>query len=96
MGTHVERVTFEGEENVVRFQSSEWAERGFCKKCGTSLFYFLKPNQSYTMSVGAFDDVTPFKLTSEIFIDQKPANYSLAGERERVTEAEVFAKYESK
>lgn len=25
-----------------RFASSDWAERGFCKTCGTTLFYFLK------------------------------------------------------
>lgn len=30
-----------GEESVVRYQSSEWAERGFCSKCGTHLFYCL-------------------------------------------------------
>lgn len=40
--TSVGRVTFEGEENVSRYDSSAWAERGFCTRCGTNLFYRLK------------------------------------------------------
>ena len=35
-------VSFEGEENISVYSSSEWAERGFCKECGSHLFYRLK------------------------------------------------------
>src|SRR5204862_150671 len=28
----------EGAEHVVRYPSSDWAERGFCRTCGTHLF----------------------------------------------------------
>lgn len=89
----VKKVTFENEEDIGRYTSSEWAERGFCKKCGTTLFYFLKPRQTYAMSVGAFDDTSPFRLSLEIFIDRKPAGYALAGDHPRWTEAETFAKF---
>ncbi|GEM_PF-4418387 len=34
-------VSFEGEDNISVFNSSDWAERGFCKKCGSHLFYRL-------------------------------------------------------
>lgn len=88
-----ERVSFEGEDKIARYDSSEWAERGFCKLCGTNLFYFLKPTGQVIMSVGAFDDPAPFKLEGELFIDLKPEGYAFAGEHERLTEAEVFAKY---
>jgi hypothetical protein len=84
-------VTFAGEP-LGRFDSSEWAQRGFCTKCGTALFYFLKPTQMYLMSVGAFDDQAPFKLVREIFIDRKPAGYAFAGDHERWTEEETFAR----
>ena len=70
--------------------SSAWAERGFCKACGTTLFYYLKPTQAYTISVGAFDDQTSFQLVREIFIDRKPPGYAFAGDHERWTEAETF------
>ncbi len=41
------KVEFTGFENITIFKSSKWAERGFCKKCGSNLFYHLidkKPN----------------------------------------------------
>jgi hypothetical protein len=85
-------VTFTGGEQLGRYASSEWAERGFCKQCGTALFYFLKPTQTYMMSVGAFDDPAPFRLVREIFIDRKPEGYAFAGDHERWTEAETFAR----
>ena len=88
-----ERVAFQGADSIATYESSEWAARGFCKRCGTSLFYHLKPTGQYMMSIGAFDDPTPFKLEGELFIDQKPAGYALVGDHERLTEAEVFAKY---
>ena len=28
-------VSFEGEDNISVYQSSDWAERGFCKNCGS-------------------------------------------------------------
>lgn len=83
-------VAFEGEQHIGRFDSSEWAQRGFCKQCGTSLFYFLKPTGAYMMSVGTFDDQRPFTLVREIFIDWKPAGFAFAGEHERWTEQETF------
>lgn len=83
---------FEDETHLVRYRSSSWAERGFCGKCGTTLFYFLRPTQAYMMSVGAFDDQAPFRLVREIFIDAKPGGYSFVGDHERWTAAETFAR----
>jgi hypothetical protein len=85
-------VTFTSRDELGTYASSEWAERGFCKRCGTTLFYFLKPTQTYLMSVGAFDDPAPFRLVREIFIDRKPVGYAFAGDHERWTEAETFAR----
>ena len=48
-------VTFEGEDNIGVYESSDWAVRGFCKICGTNLFYRVKQTGMYVMSVGAFD-----------------------------------------
>ena len=82
-------VAFSGDA-LSRFASSDWAERGFCSTCGTTLFYFLKPTGLYAISVGAFDDQASFKLVREIFIDRKPAGYAFAGDHERWTEDETF------
>jgi hypothetical protein len=94
-GVTVSHVTFYGSEQLARYTSSEWAERGFCMTCGTSLFYFLKPSQTYTLGVGTFDEPSQFELNREIFIDHKPEGYALAGDHLRLTEAEVFAAYEA-
>ena len=88
-----DRVTFDGEENLVRFTSSDWAERGFCGRCGSHLFYYLKPDKQYSMCVGAFDDASQFTLTGEIYVDAKPTGYAFAGDLERLTEAQVLARY---
>jgi hypothetical protein len=85
-------VVFEDTAQLGTYASSAWAERGFCKACGSTLFYFLKPTRTYMMSVGAFDDASPFRLVREIFIDRKPDGYALAGDHPRWTEAETFAR----
>ncbi|MEQ9448085.1 MAG: GFA family protein, partial [Rhodospirillaceae bacterium] len=51
-----EHVTIDGEENVSIYQSSDWAERGFCGKCGTHLFYRLTQQPFYVIPVGLFGD----------------------------------------
>jgi len=84
-------VSFRGEENIARFASSAWAERGFSKQCGTNLFYRLKEPNHYIMSSGPFEDQTKFTLAGEIYIDEKPPTYSLAGDHSRLTGAQFLA-----
>lgn len=89
-GTEVE---FEGEEFVSTYGSSEWAERGFCRRCGTHLFHRLKASGFYNIPVGLLDGVEHLELRREIFVDQKPEGYSFANKTQKMTEAEVFAKH---
>ena len=91
MAASVESVEFEGEQHLKRFDSSEWAQRGFCAKCGTNLFYFLKPASLYMMCSGAFDDAEQFSMAGEIFIDEKPSGYNFAGDHPRQTGEEFLA-----
>ena len=91
MSVAVGSVSFSGEQNITRFQSSPWAERGFCKLCGTHLFYRTKASDQYILSCGPFEDQTKFTLAGEIYIDEKPAMYCLAGDHSRLTGAEFLA-----
>lgn len=84
-------VSFQGEDKIKCFASSEWAERGFCGECGTSLFYRLKEPEMYMMATGCFDDAEQFSLAGEIYIDEKPGGYDFAGEHPRMTGAEFMA-----
>jgi len=86
-------VSFKGEENISVYNSSDWAERGFCNQCGSHLFYRLKESQQYIMPVGLFDHLDEVVLDHQIFIDKKPSYYDFANETKNMTEAEVFAMY---
>ena len=86
-------IQFEGEENISVFDSSKWAQRGFCKKCGTHLFYRLKEKQQYIFSVGVFDNLEGLDMDHQIFIDEKPDYYEFANQTKNMTGAEVFAQF---
>lgn len=92
LGARVERIEFEGEADITVYASSEWAERAFCAKCGSNLYYRFKQDGSRYVSVGTFDDATPFVVSGEIYIDAKPPGYAFAGDHPRLTEAELLAK----
>ena len=74
-------------------RSSDWAERGFCNRCGTHLFYRLKAQGQVILPAGLFDDDTGLEFEHQIFIDRKPPYYTFADNTRDMTEAEVFAKY---
>lgn len=80
----------DGDEFLTVYDSSPWAERGFCKKCGSGLFYRLKNSGHYYVSAGIFENAEDIVFHSQIFIDKKPDYYSFANETITMTEAEVF------
>ena len=90
MAAAVSEPTFSGEEHIARYASSDWAERGFCRRCGSNLFYYLKPRNQYMMWIGAFDDQAAFRMSGEIFIEEKPGSYAFAGEHPRMTGKEFM------
>lgn len=75
------------------YRSSEHAERGFCRSCGSSLFWRMRDGSLLTVSAQAFDQPERFTFTSEIFIDNKPSNYAFANSTKKLTEAEVLAQF---
>ncbi len=86
------QVEIAGEAHVTRYRSSRWAERGFCARCGSHLFYRYVPADGYAFAAGLFPDDALLTLSEEIFIDEKPGYYAFAGEAEKLTGAEVIAK----
>jgi hypothetical protein len=89
-----ERVEFQGEQHISRYASSPWAERGFCVRCGSGLFYRLTERNQYILQMGSFDDPALFRVASEIFVDDKPDSYELAGTHPRLTAEEFLASLE--
>jgi len=86
-------LTVEDETNLGVYRSSEWAERGFCKACGTALFYRLREGEFGAVSLEALDDREGFAFTGQVFIDEKPAYYDFANATKNMTGAEVFAAF---
>ncbi len=86
-------VQIEGEENVTVFDSSPWAERGFCKKCGSNLFYRLKDSREHQIAAGLFDDAGDMVFKTQVFIDEKPAFYEFTNKTRDLTGAEIYAMY---
>lgn len=89
-GTDVE---FGGQDHISVYDSSEWAERGFCRECGTHLFYRLKPTGGHHLPMGLFDIDDELKMTLQVFVDERPGYYEFANDTEEMTGAEVFAKF---
>ena len=88
-------ISFEGEDAIGIYNSSDWAERGFCNKCGSHLFYRLKESKQHMVPVGLFDDQQHLVFESQVFIDKKPPYYSFSNKTENMTEAEIFEMYGS-
>lgn len=86
-----------GSDNVMTYRSSDWAERSWCGKCGSNLWYRITaegPHRgNYEIPVGLFHDANGFVLKRELFVDRKPDAYEIAGDHRRLTEAEVMAMF---
>lgn len=80
----------DGEADVAIYASSDWAERGFCRHCGTHLFYRLKSGEHYAIPVGLMGDTSPWEMTLQIFTDEQPQYYAFANDTRTMTGQEVF------
>ena len=80
-------------ESLSIYKSSSWGERGFCKTCGTNLFWRTKDHSYCNINVFSLelekikDDI---EFTQELFIDNKPKFYNFNNETTKLTEAEII------
>lgn len=86
-------VRISNEDNLGIYKSSDYGERCFCKTCGSNLLWRSEALGHTGVSAGAIDGNVPMELTSEIYIDSKPAYYEFANDTTRMTEAEVIAAF---
>jgi hypothetical protein len=84
-------VITQGRELVATYKSSEWGERSFCRVCGSHLFFHAPSVGYFGVSAGTVDDLSGLTLTTEIFIDRKPAAYDFANPTHKLTEDEFVA-----
>jgi hypothetical protein len=68
----------EGEDNRTKIRSSDCAERGFCKKCGSNLFCHIIDSNEFQIAAGLLVDQSDLRLSLQVFTDRKPPFYTLA------------------
>lgn len=78
--THVPSASFRLiEDRGLRwFQSSDWAERGFCCECGSALFFRMHKHDGVEVSPGSIDGETGLSLKGHIFVADKGDYYDIA------------------
>ena len=60
------------------YRSSDVARRGFCKECGSSLFYQLDDEGRTSVGAGTLDGATGVRTTTHIFVKDKGDYYDIA------------------
>lgn len=78
--TAVPAMNFElhaGHEYLSWFQSSERAERGFCSRCGSSLFWRRKNSDEISILAGTLEPPTHLTVAAHIYVEYKPDFYAL-------------------
>ena len=51
--------------------------RGFCKKCGASIFFKIKNSDNISIAAGMFDKPTKLKTMRNIFVGTKSDFYKI-------------------
>ncbi|MBF9029373.1 GFA family protein [Rhodobacterales bacterium HKCCE3408] len=99
MGVTVARDDMEIAEGapVVSQRTSGWASRARCGTCGSPLWYRWDKGEDgagdYEVPIGLLDDANGLTLGREIYIDQKPDCFEIAGDHPRLSRADVMALY---
>jgi len=68
----------ESEESLVWYASSERVRRGFCRHCGSSLFWDPVHRDKIAVAMGAFEAPTQTSLHMHIFVADKGDYYDIA------------------
>ena len=71
-------VTVTGSENLTWYQASAAVRRGFCRICGSFLFWDPPARDRIAIAMGAFDAPTGTQLGSHIFVADKGDYYTIA------------------
>lgn len=71
-------VNFTNDQGLEWYRSSDFAKRGFCKICGSSLFYRMNDEDGIAIAVGCLDLPTGLEIGKHIFVKDKGDYYEIA------------------
>ena len=70
-------LNFQNKKTLKWFKSSKKAKRGFCFKCGASIFFKINKSKSTSISAGMFDKSLKVKSNKNIFVKKRLKYYKL-------------------
>lgn len=73
----LEALTFDAAETLTWYRSSPAAERGFCRVCGSNLFWKPEGEASMAITAGTLDAPTGIRVQEHIFVRDKGDYYSI-------------------
>ena len=89
-GTHVR---FDGEEHIAVFTSSPWAQRGFCKHCGSHVYMKMTVSGDYGIPPGLFSNDDGIQFNRQVFFDKKPTYYGFSNATRNITSETIYRYY---
>ena len=72
-----EQIEWQSQETLCWFDSSEKARRGFCGKCGASLFYELKGGAGLSITAGSIENPTGLHAAGHIYFENHSDYYEV-------------------
>ena len=70
-------LAIDSDKSLEWFASSESASRGFCRRCGSSLFWLPKAEEHVSIMAGTLDGPTGLEAVEHIYTDDKSDYYEL-------------------
>ncbi len=85
---NLENIDITGVEHITWYRSSQYAKRGFCRHCGSSLFWQHDGSNQISISAGSLDEPVELEFWGHIFVAEK-GNYYQIGKDERQCEGDM-------
>lgn len=73
--TAADALSFTSDSSLKWYQSSDYAERGFCGNCGSTLFWRVIGSRDISIAVGSLTSPTGLKTARHIFTADKGDYY---------------------
>lgn len=77
MSVDLDQDSIDIDGEVTLFRSSDWAERGFCATCGSTVFYATVHDGRRNLAAGLFPNAADATLMHEFYADAAPDSYAL-------------------
>ncbi|CUH50483.1 GFA family protein [Ruegeria atlantica] len=75
--THQDHLSFTASDTLTWFRASDTARRGFCRSCGSFLFWQHNDEDTISISMGALSEPTGLTLSKHIFVADKGDYYDI-------------------